>query len=136
MGSCMASDLSSVQELFEELNEQLCLTTGQELVQPSLSGWTVQDVQQYFDNLDPLKVVRYLFEHGFDQNKLKALLHLHCLPSLEVAVSKSHHFTVPIKSTGFWTGTRTAVRASRLPLIDAVSTVIHADPSFLLDAFK
>ena len=40
-----------MEELFEELNEELCLLTGQELDTPaSLSTWTVEDVQRYFDS--------------------------------------------------------------------------------------
>ena len=75
--------------------------------------------------------------------KLQAFTHFRTLMNLVVkmpaaitSMSKSHKFTVPIKATGFWTGARTAVRASRLPIIDAVSKAIEADPSFLLGAFK
>lgn len=39
-----------VELLFDDLNEQMCIMTGQELSKPLLDGWSSQDVINFFDS--------------------------------------------------------------------------------------
>ena len=80
------------------------------------------DVLAYFDHLDPLRIVRWLLRQRFPAHLAATLLRLHCLPQITLSLS---HACEPVliryRTSGFFTGTRTAGTASRIPLLDAAS---------------
>ena len=76
------------------------------------------DILAYFDHLDPLRICRWLLRQGFPPSLAGGLLRLHCLPAVELRVGDVA-VTVSSRTTGFFTGTRAAGSASRIPLLDA-----------------
>ena len=76
------------------------------------------DIRAYFDNLDPLRISRWLLRRGFPPALAAGLLRLHCLPSIELTVG-SAIASIKSRTCGFFTGTRTAGTAARIPLLDA-----------------
>ena len=78
------------------------------------------DIMAYFDHLDPLRIARWLLKENFPPHLVAALLRLHCLPQITLSVSRtSSPFCIRYRTNGFFTGTRTAGTASRIPLLDA-----------------
>ena len=77
------------------------------------------DILAYFDHLDPLRIVHWLLKTSFPKSLAATLLRLHCLPMVEMSIGTGA-VVVPLKcrTNGFFTGTRTAGTASRIPLLD------------------
>ena len=76
------------------------------------------DIAAFFDNLDPLKVCRWLQANGLPSSLCGALLRLHVLPRCCLSVSGVPGNLIA-RTCGFLTGTRTAGTSARIPLLDA-----------------
>ena len=82
------------------------------------------DVAAFFDNIDPIKVLRWLLHRDFPRELAVALLRLHCLPSCQLQVGRVC-VDIGRRSCGLFTGTRTAGTAARIPLLDAADQRCH-----------
>jgi len=75
------------------------------------------DIRQYYDNLRPLLLYRWLRKRAVDPRLCLTFLRLHCLPSIQVAVGQAA-CTIAARSCGVLTGSRSATIAGRVPLLD------------------
>ena len=75
------------------------------------------DVKQYFDNLCPIKMHQWITAHLQRPDLGALLLRLHTLPSLRLSVGSSS-CEIRARTSGFFTGTRPAGVAARIPLLD------------------
>ena len=79
---------------------------------------------QYYDNVRPLLLYRWLRQRGAHLGMSMTLLRLHCLPSLRITVGHSVCQIVG-RCFGLLTGTRSAAVAGRIPLADVAARRIH-----------
>lgn len=77
------------------------------------------DIKGYYDTLCPLRVAQWLTARGLPEAVALAFLRLHTLPACYGELCG-----VPVelagRTRGMWTGSRTAVAAGRVPIIDLV----------------
>ena len=82
------------------------------------------DIAAFFDNLDPIRVLRWLIDRGFPRALAAALFRIHCLPVCQLQLGNMQ-IDVGRRSSGFFTGTRSAGTAARIPLLDAAGHRAH-----------
>lgn len=82
------------------------------------------DIKQYYDNLRPLLLFRWLKRRQFDLPTCCLLLRLHCLPTLQVKVGQAS-CDISGRCFGVLTGTRTAAELGRIPLLDVAEQRMH-----------
>ena len=75
------------------------------------------DVKQYYDNLRPIHVLRWLRRNEVNLPLRMTFLRLHCLPLIRIAVGQSE-CSIRRRCSGVLTGTRSAAEAGRIPLLD------------------
>ena len=82
------------------------------------------DIRQYYDNLRPLLIFRWLRRNNVDLGTCTSFLRLHCLPHVHLAVG-STDCCISGRSIGVLTGSRSAAAAGRIPLLDVAQRRLH-----------
>ena len=82
------------------------------------------DIKQFYDFLQPMKLAKWVCARGLDWATCLTFLRLHCLLSISLSVGQSDCH-ISGRSCGVMTGTRSAVVAGRIPLIDAAVHRMH-----------
>ena len=82
------------------------------------------DLERYYDNVSPLKVYQWLVAKGFDKALAAMFLRLHTQPSVILKVS-SCDITLSSRTKGVFTGSRSAVQAGRIPILDVTARRLH-----------
>ena len=78
------------------------------------------DIKQYYDNLRPLLLARWLRQTSVDLGLCMTLLRMHTLPTLEISVGQATS-RISGRCFGVLTGTRSAAVGGRVPLLDVAA---------------
>ena len=79
-----------------------------------------QDVKQYYDHLQAMKIADWILRHFSCSGLAATFVRLHCCPSIRLQVG-SRVATFQNRSIGLNTGSRSAAAAGRIPLLDIAS---------------
>ena len=82
------------------------------------------DIKQFYDHIQPLKVAKWLSDNGLPWAESLTFLRLHSLPSIRLSVGQSFS-KINDRTCGVLTGSRSAVAAGRVPVLDVALRRVH-----------